>query len=104
MQMRTQHPKLPLALLRHFPKHQALTRVVQDRHIFSAHLFQNPMRQSAKTQYINIHDDMPRMLHHQIHLCLHGELIRHDEQIIGFRTALRCLDHIVMKPFALAGA
>ena len=104
MQMGSHHLKLPLTLLRHLAQHQAFARIIKHRHILTAHLLQNTVRQSAKAQNVNVHDDMAGMLHHQIHLRLHGKLIRHDEQIVRLRMPLRCLYDIFMQPPALAGA
>ncbi len=88
VQMLSDDRQLLLLRLRYFPQNQALSRIIENRHIRMPHFLQNPVRQSAETQNINIHDTPVRMLQHQIHLCLHRELVRHDEKKIAFRLML----------------
>ena len=85
VQMRAHHFQLFLALLGRLAQYKAFARIIQNRHILTAHLFQNAMGKPAKAEHVYIHDNMIGMLYHQIHLCLHGKLIRHDQEIIGLR-------------------
>lgn len=104
VQMLSDHRQFLLFRFRYLPQNQTFPRIVQNRHIRMPHLFQNPMRQSAETQNVNIHNTLVRMLQNQIHLRLHRELIRYDQKEIAFRFPKRCLDHIFMKFSAFAGS
>ena len=75
----------------HLPKHQALPRVVQHRTSVFPCFFPNPMGQPPKGKHVDIHNPAVRMHAYQIHLRLHGKLIRHDHEEIPFRFSNRAL-------------
>ncbi len=104
VQMAAENRKLLLFLSGHLAKHQTFSCVIQNRQFLSAHFLNDPVSQSSETQHVNIHNRMARMLHHKVHLGLHGELVGHDQQIVFLRAADGFLNDIVMQFSALSGA
>ena len=104
LQVASENREIFPLLSRHLAKHQTLSRIIQNRQFLAAHLFHNPMGQSAEAQNVNIHNRVAGMFHHQVHLGLHGKLIRHDKQVIFIRMLQGLVYDMVMQFFALAGA
>ena len=89
---------------RHLPQHQALSGIVQNGLTSIAGFLKNTVGKPSEAQHVNIHNRMARMLHHKVHLGLHGELVGHDQQIVFLRAADGFLNDIVMQFSALSGA
>lgn len=81
-QIPSDYRHFPADIFRHFTKHQALSRIVQHRAPIAPHLLQYPVGKPPKTEHINIHNPLLWMSLHQIHLCLHRKLVRHNHEKI----------------------
>ena len=81
--------RLPLQLPRNPAQHQALAGIIKHWPLIRPHLFKNTVGKPSEAEYVNVHDPLLRMHHHQILLRLHRKLIRHDDQEIPIRLLLR---------------
>ena len=60
------------------------------------------MRQTAETQYIDVHDTALVTCRHKVHLRLHGKLVRHNHEIILLRILTALLQHPVTNIFTFS--
>ena len=84
------------------PEDQTLSRIIQYRFRCKTGFLKNPVGQSPKAQYINIHDPLFLTGIHQVKLGLHGKLIGNKKQKAASRLLFRPCDDISVKPVALS--
>ena len=104
MQVASQSRQLVFHAKGYFLQHQTFTRIVQHRGIQLSHFVKDSVRQTAKAQNVYIEDSSTLMKHRQVLLCLHGELIRYDNQEILLGLFQRTLHDFLIKLPALARA
>ena len=93
--------RLILSFPRNSAQHQALARIIQDDPLILPHFLKDAVRQTPERKHVDVHDPLPGMHAHQIHLRLHGELIRHNDQIIPVGLLYGTPDDFLIKRGAL---
>ena len=73
------HRQIPAKRRSHPPKNQAFSRIIQNRFLSHACFLENPVCQPSKAEHVNIHDPSVAACRYQIHLGLHGKLIRYQK-------------------------
>ena len=80
LQLLLKQYKLLFHIRCHLTEHKVFPRIIQHHTFFLSHFVRDPVDQSGKAQYIDIHNAATRMHLTDLFLCVHRKLIRYHQK------------------------